>query len=1116
MKKLLLITVVIFLSTATMTQENNKGKTAAANKLPEDRIINHIEGLRKITQKYSNAPVEGLQKIRLYLDENLPDIMKSAAEVFVLMSTGDNDEKKIKRVVELNKRISALFKLFDKDIGVFENNIKKVQFEADNYYNNNFQMYEGHQYFIQTYFEILRDFIKRNEIKLGIDETKIVKQHALALKAFQSKVEIFKVLEIIKNSDIDKIIDIKPIDMTNEQYVTILNDYAFFLIETFRNKIDSDTRANLQLGKSLLEKLIQEYPTRKTLYNNLADAYVAESGLFYLNIIQELYKKHKELSDGKVNPFYEYIINIPEDRDVSKILIDMHTNGWIEKVELDSDYEDYSEEEGGEYYIKLFTKEIVNKIFHRVGGTLQIHTLSIDDGYIGGAEGPSKFSPVPFDNKLYLVEYSFENSNKIEAIHIVSDKNRAKELITFDHEFEITLKDKYKPKFKSMENMQENILNKNNLVVFDENSALAKKVQNIESEVYEKKLRDEGDPMMGYSAKSVAYEDINNDTKKEFFVEIIRNGKWSSNYLQIVDAKSGEVIKSEINKKLMECSTGDNFIEVYLYKDSTFILSLNSFTKTPTVLYQLVKNKITTICEFENKVIHIKNIQKEKAVEKRLQEISKLNLEYMKSEEILNKKINELKKTDPTFKEKSRFENDKDYTERLSLMNSKIDSIKKEINRELNIEDIKDYLFPTNNINIIIDPEKYNANNENWPMTIINNSYQKEQIDIILNIKKEEAASLWENWDKTVKKGFLSIDVRNQVGLSKIQIEDTVTGNIFEQEINLFKAFRHVALANEIALSPDGKLLAACDDYYAKIFDIETGKEIKYFIFGGSRINSIRFSPDGKLLAACDDYYAKIFDIETGKEIKYFKFDDSRINSIQFSPNGKTIAISSSRSYYDEDIEKIENMVRIFDIETGDQKKSFEQNVGVNTLAFSPDGKTIAIGSSVEDGEIIENMVRIFDIETGDEKRIFGYESEVTLIRYSLDGNYLATGTVDHKVQIFSIEEPEDIEVLSLTEESSVEQVAFSKDGRYLTTCGKNFANIYRTLLYSEVYEEESEGEENKAESEESESEENVVDDSNEEVSEENESEENNNLATVKKKYLITNTGAGQIIKGFR
>ena len=1075
MKKLLLITVVIFLSTATMTQENNKGKTAAANKLPEDRIINHIEGLRKITQKYSNAPVEGLQKIRLYLDENLPDIMKSAAEVFVLMSTGDNDEKKIKRVVELNKRISALFKLFDKDIGVFENNIKKVQFEADNYYNNNFQMYEGHQYFIQTYFEILRDFIKRNEIKLGIDETKIVKQHALALKAFQSKVEIFKVLEIIKNSDIDKIIDIKPIDMTNEQYVTILNDYAFFLIETFRNKIDSDTRANLQLGKSLLEKLIQEYPTRKTLYNNLADAYVAESGLFYLNIIQELYKKHKELSDGKVNPFYEYIINIPEDRDVSKILIDMHTNGWIEKVELDSDYEDYSEEEGGEYYIKLFTKEIVNKIFHRVGGTLQIHTLSIDDGYIGGAEGPSKFSPVPFDNKLYLVEYSFENSNKIEAIHIVSDKNRAKELITFDHEFEITLKDKYKPKFKSMENMQENILNKNNLVVFDENSALAKKVQNIESEVYEKKLRDEGDPMMGYSAKSVAYEDINNDTKKEFFVEIIRNGKWSSNYLQIVDAKSGEVIKSEINKKLMECSTGDNFIEVYLYKDSTFILSLNSFTKTPTVLYQLVKNKITTICEFENKVIHIKNIQKEKAVEKRLQEISKLNLEYMKSEEILNKKINELKKTDPTFKEKSRFENDKDYTERLSLMNSKIDSIKKEINRELNIEDIKDYLFPTNNINIIIDPEKYNANNENWPMTIINNSYQKEQIDIILNIKKEEAASLWENWDKTVKKGFLSIDVRNQVGLSKIQIEDTVTGNIFEQEINLFKAFRHVALANEIALSPDGKLLAACDDYYAKIFDIETGKEIKYF-----------------------------------------KFDDSRINSIQFSPNGKTIAISSSRSYYDEDIEKIENMVRIFDIETGDQKKSFEQNVGVNTLAFSPDGKTIAIGSSVEDGEIIENMVRIFDIETGDEKRIFGYESEVTLIRYSLDGNYLATGTVDHKVQIFSIEEPEDIEVLSLTEESSVEQVAFSKDGRYLTTCGKNFANIYRTLLYSEVYEEESEGEENKAESEESESEENVVDDSNEEVSEENESEENNNLATVKKKYLITNTGAGQIIKGFR
>ena len=76
------------------------------------------------------------------------------------------------------------------------------------------------------------------------------------------------------------------------------------------------------------------------------------------------------------------------------------------------------------------------------------------------------------------------------------------------------------------------------------------------------------------------------------------------------------------------------------------------------------------------------------------------------------------------------------------------------------------------------------------------------------------------------------------------------------------------------------------------------------------------------------------------------------VNSVVFSPDGKTIA--SGGGYPG-------NTVRLWDAATGTLLKTME-HYSVNSVAFSPDGKTIA---SASDSGHIDPPVRLWDARTG-------------------------------------------------------------------------------------------------------------------------------------------------------
>jgi len=99
-----------------------------------------------------------------------------------------------------------------------------------------------------------------------------------------------------------------------------------------------------------------------------------------------------------------------------------------------------------------------------------------------------------------------------------------------------------------------------------------------------------------------------------------------------------------------------------------------------------------------------------------------------------------------------------------------------------------------------------------------------------------------------------------------VRVWDIETGKV------LFKQWQAPRVTHSIAISPDGKLVAAGDEgepATIKIWDIAPGRILHSFVADRSLTYCLDFHPQGRTLASCgNDSNIKLWDVKTGKRME--------------------------------------------------------------------------------------------------------------------------------------------------------------------------------------------------------------------------------------------------------
>jgi small GTP-binding protein len=140
-------------------------------------------------------------------------------------------------------------------------------------------------------------------------------------------------------------------------------------------------------------------------------------------------------------------------------------------------------------------------------------------------------------------------------------------------------------------------------------------------------------------------------------------------------------------------------------------------------------------------------------------------------------------------------------------------------------------------------------------------------------------------------------------------------------------------------------------------------------------------------------------------------------NSIAFSPDGNTLASGS----YD-------GTIKLWNAKNGKLIGSLQgRSKSVRSVAFSPDGNTLAGGSS-------DNTIKLWNVKNGELIRsLEGHSDAVLSIAFSPDGNTLASGSSDNTIKLWNVKNGKLISSLQ-GYSYAVLSIAFSPDGNTLAS----------------------------------------------------------------------------------
>jgi WD40 repeat protein len=217
-----------------------------------------------------------------------------------------------------------------------------------------------------------------------------------------------------------------------------------------------------------------------------------------------------------------------------------------------------------------------------------------------------------------------------------------------------------------------------------------------------------------------------------------------------------------------------------------------------------------------------------------------------------------------------------------------------------------------------------------------------------------------------------------------------------------------------LAYSPDGRRLAVANDNVIQIYDPRVTESLRprlsHTLTGHSApILGLAFGGTNTLVSISMDQTAKIWDIETGKCLHTAEIHLGKPSRFIIAPGHLSLAADVSSGH-----------VRLWNYQTGKQLKDFVPNDSwANTLAFTPDGKQLAIGTE-------KGVLRVMDVASWTVVHSIDLDSPVKSLAVS--AGKIVVGYSDGAVAVLNLGDQPSIHEVKKQEET-INALAFSPKG---------------------------------------------------------------------------------------
>jgi WD40 repeat protein len=229
-----------------------------------------------------------------------------------------------------------------------------------------------------------------------------------------------------------------------------------------------------------------------------------------------------------------------------------------------------------------------------------------------------------------------------------------------------------------------------------------------------------------------------------------------------------------------------------------------------------------------------------------------------------------------------------------------------------------------------------------------------------------------------------------------------------------------------VAFSPDGSVMASGSDDDAnqtiKLWDVATGGLIRGWHSGRGTVAALAFDRRGQIVASAhlaQPGEVRLWDPATGRHLASLAGHTDFVRTVAFSPDGKTLASAGS-----------DRAVRLWDVIS--RRSLFVLNGHtdiVRQVAFSPDGTRLASASN-------DFTVRLWDVVRGAPIRALRSIDKVAAVAFAPDGRSLAAADEKGMVAVWDIDSGARLQSMA-SEHDFPMCLTYSPDGRSLAVAGK-------------------------------------------------------------------------------